>query len=923
VSIATSWYDWTVVSPVIGRRDELDAAENLLRLLEGGPAALVLEGPAGIGKTRLWAEMVGRAEACGVVVLTTRPNAADARLVFAGLGDLFRAHGELIAQLPEPQARALAGALRLEPSDDGLDAGALAAGALGTLVSLAASGPVLVAVDDAQWLDPETEGLLAFALRRVGAMPVGLLATVRLAVDEREPRELVAALPDDRVVRRIVGPLTVGALHELVSIEIGSVSRPTLLRLHEASGGNPLYALALARELAVSGHEPQAGEPLAVPSTLERLMEERLGSVDDDVRGTLLSVALLNRPREHVVAAALGDADRPAHDLQLAEDAGLVAIEHDEIRFAHPLLASVLVGSTPERKRRDAHRRLASAAESPEERIHHLALATSPPNAAVASALDDAAAAARARSAPAAAAELADQALALTPPADRRALFDRRLQAGKLHHEAASSVRARELLSAAVACAATGPERAAARLQLALATTHNTETIVLLREAAAETEAESGLRAEILAVLGEMLPDIEGEGSNDSAFANAVALSEDDPDLDRRVRVLCWVAWGRTLGSGTLDSQLLERALELAQGSAEREVVALTTYGALLSHALDIEPARAHLSRVRAMAAGVDDASLAEALEGLGFVEWAAGNWEEAADLTEQSSRLAAQLGAENQECEALGKRALVAACRGEVDAVRAYAERSIELAALTGNVGHHIPGLAMLALSLERYQEAYDWVSPYLERKAKRGPRFPYIKVPMAIEALAHLERTPEALDHLQRFEEEANHSQVPWACASAARCRGILEAAAGNLIEAEALLADAVEGSRSTGMPFELGQSLLVLGTVKRRLRRKLAARETLEEARLVFETLGAPIWSARTETELRRIGGRSATAGVELSEMESQIAVLVRRGQTNDEVAGALQISSKTVEWNLSKIYRKLGVRSRTELAARVTE
>jgi DNA-binding CsgD family transcriptional regulator len=136
--------------------------------------------------------------------------------------------------------------------------------------------------------------------------------------------------------------------------------------------------------------------------------------------------------------------------------------------------------------------------------------------------------------------------------------------------------------------------------------------------------------------------------------------------------------------------------------------------------------------------------------------------------------------------------------------------------------------------------------------------------------------------------------------------------------LVEAEAVLADAVARSRSIGMSFELGRSLLAHGSVERRLRRKLAARETLEEARVVFETLGAPIWSARTETELRRIGGRSAAAGVALSEMETQIAALVSRGQTNREVALALQISSKTVEWNLSKIYRKLGVRSRTELA-----
>ena len=236
----------------------------------------------------------------------------------------------------------------------------------------------------------------------------------------------------------------------------------------------------------------------------------------------------------------------------------------------------------------------------------------------------------------------------------------------------------------------------------------------------------------------------------------------------------------------------------------------------------------------------------------------------------------------------------------------------------MTGNEGHHIPGLALLELSLERYQEAYDWVLPYLERKAKRGIRLPYIKAPIAIEALAHLGRNAEALEHLRQFESDASHSQLAWARPAAARCHGFLAAENGDLPAAERLLDDAVEGSRPLGLPFELGQSLLALGVVRRRLQRKLSARETLEEARHVFDALGARLWIERVEAELRRIGGRRHPAGSSLSEIESQIAALVAMGQTNSEVASTLQISRKTVEWNLSKIYRKRGVRSRTELA-----
>ena len=857
------------------------------------------------------------AEASGFTVLTTRPTSADARLPFGGLGDLLRNRAGDLGALPSPQAHALGRALSLESGEGDLDVAALAAGVLNVVVSTAEAAPVLIAVDDAQWLDWETERLLAFALRRLRYERVGLLATVRLD-DGPEPQVLLSSLPDAYAVRHVVGPLTVGAVHDIIRGEIGSISRPLLLRLHEASGGNPLYALELARALAASGHEPEAGEPLTLPPTLERLTEKNLALVDDDVRETLLVVALLNRPRERVVAEALDDAKRAARNLERAENARLVAMHRDEIRFTHPLVASVLVASTPERQRRDVHRRLATAAETSAERIRHLALATSSPDASVASALDEAASVAHARAAPAAAAELAEHALHLTPPTDGRELFNRNLRAGRFHHEAGASARGRELLTAAVACASTGPQRAAGRLHLATATVSSTERLELLRAAAAESEAEPGTRAEILAMLGSELPNLEGPGLNDVVFAQAVSLAEDDHDQARQVRVLCLVAWSRAYGTGELDIPLFERALELSEGNAEAEAMAATTYGCMLAYVLEAPRARELLSHVIALEPVVDQALLADALDGLGLAEWAAGNWNVAVDLTERAARLAGQLGAENHEVQALGRQALVAACRGDVVAARAYAERSLDLQVVTGNEGHHIPGLALLELSLERYQEAYDWVLPYLERKAKRGIRLPYIKAPIAIEALAHLGRHTEALEHLRQFESDASHSQLAWAGPAAARCHGFLAAENGDFPAAERLLDDAVEGSRPLGLPFELGQSLLALGVVRRRLQRKLLARETLEEARHVFDALGARLWIERVEAELRRIGGRRHPAGSSLSEIESQIAALVAMGQTNSEVASTLQISRKTVEWNLSKIYRKLRIRSRTELA-----
>ena len=821
--------------------------------------------------------------------------------------------------MPSPQAKALAQALSLEPGEGDLDAAALSAGVLNTVVSAAAAAPVLIAVDDAQWLDPETERLLAFVLRRVTSERVGLLATMRIAVDEREPRELLAALPDEHAVRHVIGPLTVGALHEIIRTKIGSISRPTLLRLHEASGGNPLYALELARELALD-HEPNAGEPLRVPSTLERLMESRLGAVPEEARETLLAVALLAQPRVHVVAKALGDRVRVERDLDVSEAVGLLVVERDGIRFAHPLFASVLVSSATEQERRRVHRGLADAAESGEERVLHLALATELPDAAVAAELDGAAIAARARAAPAAAAELAEQALALTPATDSRALFDRRLVAARFHQEAGSSAQAGALAAAAVAGAETSSDRAASLLQLALIAGSVPDRLALLREAAAETEVDRGLRGEILAMLG---LDLDAATEGAPLLSEAIALAEQDTNQESRVRVLCFVAWGRTWASGTVDSGLLERALELAQGSPISTSFAATTYGSLLAMAYENERAREHLSSVLALGPGIDDERLAEALGQLGRVEWAAGNWDLAAALTEEAAQLAGQLGQEHLEQEIIGMQAVVAASRGEVDAARTYCQRSLRLQELTGHPGAHIHGLALLELSLENYEAAYELVIPVLERMAKLEVRFPTMRTPIAIEALAHLGRTAEALDCLDRFEREARGADRAWALASVQHCRGLIAAAADDLQEAEELLSAAADRSRELGLPFEHGRSLLALGTVRRRLQQKLAARETLEEARLVLDRLGARIWTARAEADLRRIGGRRNPAGSELSATESQIAVLVSNGHTNSEVAAALQISRKTVEWNLSKIYRKLDVRSRTELAARTTE
>jgi DNA-binding CsgD family transcriptional regulator len=192
---------------------------------------------------------------------------------------------------------------------------------------------------------------------------------------------------------------------------------------------------------------------------------------------------------------------------------------------------------------------------------------------------------------------------------------------------------------------------------------------------------------------------------------------------------------------------------------------------------------------------------------------------------------------------------------------------------------------------------------------------------IPDEVEALIELGEFERARALVDAFEERGRALDRVWALATGARSRALLLAAGGDLAGAHAALERALEAHERLPQPFERGRTLLALGTVRRRSGQKRAARETLEQALRIFEHLGARLWAERTRGELRRIGGRAVSGG-QLSETEERIVALVCAGQTNQQVARALSLSVKTVAWNLSKVYRKLGVRSRTELTARAS-
>jgi DNA-binding CsgD family transcriptional regulator len=896
------------VSSLVGRETELGAVEAFLR--SERPHVLAIVGEPGIGKTTLWQSAVEHARARGARVLMARPTESEARLGFAGLADLLtEVPDEIFVRLPEPQRIGLDAALLRASSARPPERRVVGAGFLTLLRTLAAESEVVCAIDDLHWLDTSSAAVVGFALRRLSEEPVRSLVSVRTTELARAP---VPALQRDLQFEHLeLGPLSVAALHRVLTQELGrTFPRPTLVRIAQAAGGNPLYAIEIARELGRRGEHDISGH-VPVPQGLEALVRARVRALPAKARDALLRAAVLARPDTETIDPA---------ELAPAEEAGLVRIEPDRrIEFVHPLFASAVYSAAPAARLRDAHRAVADLAHDPEERARHLALAAPGPDTGVVRELRAAAGHARMRGSPDSAAELTGLALRLLP-ADAPERLELQLELAEQLHLASDFPAAREVLEDLRTTLQPGDLRARALLTLVEIDYWGSgeSAAMTIAEEALANARDPVLKARCHAAVASAAGTVDLPKAAASARA-ALSLLEKVPDADPGLVAAALSARVRAdlfLGDG-FDQETAARALALEESSPPAIVDTRVVFklGQWLRYIDDLEGARAQLVHAEQQAREEgDESSLANILLNRVIVATWAGDLTEAAELAERMLDAFGQHGVD-PEAGVLW-RAYVDAYAGRVEAVREAAAKADPGEPIVTALWSRCLGLAELAIgdtvSADRHlAEALEG----FERVAFREPAIWRVDGD-AIEAALAVGDVDRAQALLARFEERATRSPISWSLAVSARCRGQMLAARGELDAAAEALERALTEHERCPMPFERARTLLVQGRLQRRRKQKRQARLALEQARELFSHQGAETWVARVDEELGRVAVRRAPE--ELSATELRIAQLAAEGLSNQAIAERVFVSVKTVESNLKRAYRKLGISSRAQLA-----
>jgi DNA-binding NarL/FixJ family response regulator len=885
---------------ILGRTDALEQVDRFIAEVPTGPVTLTITGEHGMGRTSLWRYAVAAARDHGLRVLSSRPAEEDRAAAGSAIGDLFDAGPELPG-------------FRSTSATPGFDVGRRV---LDDLMRLASSGPVLLAIDDAQWLDALSANGLRFAIQRLTEQPVGILATMATAVPGPE---MPLGLRYGRHVH--LGPVTPELLRKILAHSLPPVSRPELARVHQTSGGNPGLALDLSRYRHEARGQASGQQPL-----LSDLADETV---------TVLRVLALSTPAATghsatgVVAGMVAQASEVADfagAVREAVAAGLIVVDEDlTLRFVDQHAARVALAGMNPLDRCVVHGRLSTIDPDPAEGARHLALATVLPDESVAARMDQAAALCAERGRSELAADLAGHAVRLTPPGEPDAAARRATT--EIDHRAAAGeiARAIDLADRLLARMAPGPRRAqllARRVFLDFGESQN-----FLHQALLDVGDDQGLRARILDLIGWQYGLYQGrlaDGVRYSRQAIELARSLDD------VEVLAQA--GATLAailslSGHPREDLFTEAIRYADrfrlSPLGRWPSVFWARHLLWTGRLD-DARRIFLRAEKEAANRGSEFQRPYRLHDLAVVEVAAGDLPAARTVAEAGIEAARDAGNEQAVSWLAHPLGLAAALQGDTPT----AQWCAQLLADWGAANDQPPRRTMaeevqgnLAATGGDWETAYACFRRMLGQLDAMGYQHPGARPALsrAIEAATMLGDLPAAVDLTAQLAAQSAELQAPLV-------RALVSAADGQVAllrddDAVPALDRAAEELERLGYRFEAARVCLALTRALLRDGRRGAARTAATRATTSFLAAGANAWAVTAE-ELRARAEGAARPGV-LTAAERQVADLVAAGRMNREIAAALFISTSTVEAHLTRIYRKLQLRHRTELAAWVRQ
>ena len=909
---------------LVGRSTErarIDALLDTARAGSGG--ALVIRGEPGVGKTALLG--FARERAGGMRVIEAQGVEAETELPFAGLSQLLAPVLDRAGRLPAQQRQALAGALGLgaeRPSE----CFAAYVATLSLVAEAADDDPVLALIDDLHWLDSASVEALAFVARRIRDEPIALLLAERDEAPGGPALRHVDAMKLDGLDAEAAAALVAAVAPEPVRDSVVD-------QLRRQTAGNPLALVELAQLLStaqLAGAEPLP-EPLPAGAALERTFGARMAALPEDTQRALLIAAAHDSGALPPLIAALRARGLELAALEPAEAEGHVTVGDDGIAFRHPLLRSAAYYRAAAPARRDAHAALAAAfAEHPRERARrawHLAGATLEPSEKVAAELDAAAGDAFARGAPSAAGRAFEAAARLTENGASRA--QRLLAAARAHHLAGAPELALRLLDETLA-ATGGPliradaQRLRAQVQ-ALAIAPRAIQAMLIEEAALVKPHDPARASGMLL---------------DAAYASTI-LGE--PREALRLAEQAWPAAKAAGGTVRLAAALVLGGSRILCGDTaggdplQREALALLDLTELTLSGYFVAPAgmtELWLGRYeegrRLLAAGVRGiraegalTALPHATLALAFADFYLGDWAAARAHADESLQVATELDQQAflvQPALVLG---LIAGAQGRFGEARTLLRDALERSDRYGvestlTVGGWAQGQVELAAA--DYDAAVVVLEPTGRFSLERGLEEPGVALwaQDLAEAYIRTGRVDEAEATLAVLARQATQSGRRLAHAGVERCSGLMAADADVHTHFERALA----WHDGVACPYERARTELCFGERLRRAGRRSEARAPLRRALTAFELLGAEPWAERARRELRatgqRVRRRTPDTRDQLTPQELRVALLVVDGATNREAAATLFVTPKTIETHLNNAYRKLGIRSRVELA-----